>query len=1371
MSELNKAVNTDGIDRKDRLLPALQEGYFNVDEMSFEDLVEISVDFASHLTYYNKDLKAVGNWSSFLASNEIVIMALIINKDFEKLGNEFRNHLKDSEALSLKTIFKLIVEVNAWLEDLRRSNSVPAQELTAAFERIILNGLLENLHNLGMITTSSHEAREDYPFIDFRKLDKVWGIFVEDETAIFPKSTINLSDETLNRQSIVMNAGFGFLNAIEHLKTFCKELLPYSLKTQNHDPAVGLYISFISLYKHAQDNINGFTQRHLDFYYRDILKTQYQHKNPESVILNFEISSQAKPLTIGKGAKFTCMKDEESKDVIFEAPGCIKVTDAKIEEIHTLRYQREDMITPACDMNFITRIYKQSISGLSEEATDLEQEGLPIFGHGGQAKKQSLNNEIETGLAIASKDLFLEEGERRIEIDLLLTRLIRPIPYHIQNLGSAASSTEFKEILCELMISWLNEGERYNWNDELFSDDFKELEEIALGLDLQSLSITEEDIDDDNKLRLSSCKSMLAQVTEFLSITSMPNSSSLPFYSYILIADSGKKFRKRLGLFMIHALIEKGSVSEIFNGDLDNKAIQLGVENSLETVKRELKLGRDNLFKNYFGNAFNVGLSTEDGWFTLDRFDITERSDNRLGLRVALIVSSDAPAIIGCLPDIHGEGWGTKLPLLKLRINRQASTNPYSLLENFSIENLELTVGVSGLRNIRAYNNISQLDPSKPFYPFGPTPTTNAYLAITSPELVKKNVKKLWINLNWGELPNDEEGFSGHYKGYVSEFKNNSFTAKLNVLSNGSWQPQSMRHSQTAPLFNYQGKKLSESQLIEVQAVDLLKPMGIDAAENELDLGLKTRNGFIKLTLDSPEGAFGHQEYPLRLTEIIEANSKFFVRKKQALPKSPYTPLLNQISFDYIASSEVSMQPKNNNEPSETSDKLYRLHEFGAEKLTPNSTGKPINLFRPVDFDGHLFLGISASELKDLLTLSFSLSDDSERINSGETIELQWTYLSSSGWAELSKNRIVSDETKGFLRSGIIIIDIPEDISNQHKSMPGNLYWLKISTSADSSNFCSLRNVKTHALKLKRSLDDNANFEPSSHLPSEMNWRALATIPGLSKISQIDGFLGNKLENKRSELITRVSERIRHRSRAIVAWDYERLILEKFPIVGKVKCLPNCTQFSLKTLPGNLLIVVTPKISEAFHVYGKAPKLSATHLNDIHEYVSSLSSSFGNIEVINPVSEWVQVRCKAMFQKYARNGKYVEQLNQDIRSYLNPWDKIGYRLIYGQKIKQEDVYSYIYNLEYIKYVTEFSMLHITRDSSGFYRLGDSVRQGETKSEIVNISPLYPWSLIMPISRHNIEVVTEVDPREPDITGIRELEIGSTFIINGNIVDG
>ena len=40
---------------------------------------------------------------------------------------------------------------------------------------------------------------------------------------------------------------------------------------------------------------------------------------------------------------------------------------------------------------------------------------------------------------------------------------------------------------------------------------------------------------------------------------------------------------------------------------------------------------------------------------------------------------------------------------------------------------LQIDVAVDGLKNLVAYNQHGQIDPSKPFQPFGPVPASNGY--------------------------------------------------------------------------------------------------------------------------------------------------------------------------------------------------------------------------------------------------------------------------------------------------------------------------------------------------------------------------------------------------------------------------------------------------------------------------------------------------------------------------------------------------------------------------------------------------------------------------------------------------------------------
>ncbi|MNR47164.1 hypothetical protein D3C85_1662310 [compost metagenome] len=49
-------------------------------------------------------------------------------------------------------------------------------------------------------------------------------------------------------------------------------------------------------------------------------------------------------------------------------------------------------------------------------------------------------------------------------------------------------------------------------------------------------------------------------------------------------------------------------------------------------------------------------------------------------------------------------------------------------------------------------------------------------------------------------------------------------------------------------------------------------------------------------------------------------------------------------------------------------------------------------------------------------------------------------------------------------------------------------------------------------------------------------------------------------------------------------------------------------------------------------------------------------------------------------------------------------------------------------------------------------------------EARTLRPAQPWSLLLPTRRHLIELRDEVGPLVPRRTGIRRLEVGSTFIV-------
>ena len=86
-------------------------------------------------------------------------------------------------------------------------------------------------------------------------------------------------------------------------------------------------------------------------------------------------------------------------------------------------------------------------------------------------------------------------------------------------------------------------------------------------------------------------------------------------------------------------------------------------------------------------------------------------------------------------------------------------------------------------------------------------------------------------------------------------------------------------------------------------------------------------------------------------------------------------------------------------------------------------------------------------------------------------------------------------------------------------------------------------------------------------------------------------------------------------------------------------------------------------------------------------------------------------------------------------------------------------------LDYVEFVSNFSMLHITQDGERHYRLGDTAKDQDNAK--VRIEPRYPWSLAVPARHHFIETMTSAHTIEAEVTGVDELEIGATFIIGNS----
>ena len=84
---------------------------------------------------------------------------------------------------------------------------------------------------------------------------------------------------------------------------------------------------------------------------------------------------------------------------------------------------------------------------------------------------------------------------------------------------------------------------------------------------------------------------------------------------------------------------------------------------------------------------------------------------------------------------------------------------------------------------------------------------------------------------------------------------------------------------------------------------------------------------------------------------------------------------------------------------------------------------------------------------------------------------------------------------------------------------------------------------------------------------------------------------------------------------------------------------------------------------------------------------------------------------------------------------------------------------FIQNLPYVEAVHDFSVLRISSRDHSNYRMEESVG-----SNADLIRGTYPWSILTPMKKHFINVVTKVEDFRDITVGYGDLEVGSTFII-------
>lgn len=1324
-------MSQSGTHQNDRLPAPLLPTYFQPDELNLRERLRLTLAQAAQLRFVDAQGLEAGRWDQALLQDEAMLLADLSAFPLARERAAFEAE-REAQALPAqwRRLWMLVEHADRWCQRLADHDTTPAQVIARALHAGITR-------RVAPLLSRCYAAFESTPAP--LTLHRCWGL----------AAAASLAGEDDRPETLLRRCWNALCERIAALQDEAATQFEASLESGRHPPAVGLLLATQQLYHASRAPLNRFPDRLTDFYYDAVLRMRPRPAGVERINLLLEREPRHPlPVTVEAGQHFIGGKDTAGKPIVFAAERPIRLGDAKVAALCTIRLEADPLISPEHEFGYATRVKATTMPVQPAEASEqTDAAWWPLFG--GRSGKDSGAFDAELGLMLNTSMLALGAGDRTVVITL---HLMHP----------ADRDETLKALLAIGVVrdeDWLKQTfHRYDLHEFAEHPEHNGPHGRPASPDPSALATqawaraASQSGDVQLRYLLARCIAA-ADATSFRSRLGRLFAVWLTTPREALLDDDLVVLRRRAA-----ELLGAGSGRRV---DVDDPL-------SLITASRQPP-ERELIFDRIFRGLWRAQVSGSDGWFDIEHHFVQRASvaagDHGGAIELSLRLGTDQPAVVACASS-HGAGL-PPLPGLRLTLRSQTRVYAYSLLRQLGLHSVEIDVSVRGLRDLILHNQLGRLDPGKPFLPFGPLPDTSSYLVLGCAELAAKPLRALALNLRWGRLPDADGGFDEHYRGYPGKWGTEVYKTRALILRDGDWQACAAE-----PLALFSGeagsRRIAPTQVLALAPADLRRHHRAVSLHPgaAFDFGLHARNGFFRFELQQPAAAFGHALYPTLLSQVLTRNARY--KRQDPLPGEPYTPTIERLSIDYSAHHTIPLSDVA--AASRGDDQIQMIFPFGTEPLAPTAGSSPPRLLPRYDYDGNLYIGLSGSDPQGTLSLYFQLREESaaERWTDRKPA-LHWAVW-CRGWQSLASQDLLFDDTQGLLRSGIVSLRLPGGMSTDCARLQTGFYWLRLGSDWGFEFFAGLYGVYAQAVSAAR-VQPAEDDEPP--LVAGTIRTPLPSLPGLRSARQVGPSLGRRPVDPPSLLRTRSAERLRHKGRAGTAWDYERLVLDAFPEICKVKCFPHLRLpqdvdddigVGWRRAPGHILLVVvaTPHRAEPFDRC-QAPRLDAAALERVGDYVRARAPAGIQLTVRNASYEQIQVRAALRINRDAHPGATLRAANRALVDLLSPWPADGAGPSFDWEMRTDVVAALLRAQAGIDAVGRISLLQIVRSDHNRYTLGDTGREAALHQRL---RPQHPWALMLPLRHHLLELLEPGEPLAPQPTGVRKLEVGSTFVIGG-----
>ncbi|WP_408029798.1 hypothetical protein [Tenacibaculum xiamenense] len=424
-----------------------------VDGKTEMDHVFFLTEFASLVNFYDQSNNIKGDWSPFLLKDPLFLLGYIAKTPKRKFQDlyiatilKFEKELENTQENPLGIIdlvkvsglmnsfFYQITEIfklmGKWvkcfvqstyqynfktyfLKNIKNSYSILLWAILSLQEQLCLTKLLPDIMPVNWFDLKVFENKT---WLENKGKYPYWEIFgLKASLKEVSKEELTSEDQSsfiaklYNNLKAVGDKIFTFLNscvgaANEAYQSFKKE--------KNKYPDTMLLRTFTSLLQQYKEQINTITNRHLDFYYQDILKEYPSRGTADSVYVCIDLLKNDETFLLPVKTLFNAGLDKNKKAIEFQSLEAVNLNPAVITNAYTLNTVKKE--------NNASLLYLGNIETPSKLKKDPEDKVVSWNTFGSQRNTGDLTVQ-NMGFSIASPMLYLKDGSRTITIDINFT--------------------------------------------------------------------------------------------------------------------------------------------------------------------------------------------------------------------------------------------------------------------------------------------------------------------------------------------------------------------------------------------------------------------------------------------------------------------------------------------------------------------------------------------------------------------------------------------------------------------------------------------------------------------------------------------------------------------------------------------------------------------------------------------------------------------------------------------------------------------------------------------------------------------------------------------------------------------------------------